>query len=72
MVRPTYELFSLETQYPKGHLNIYTTFILPRSLVEREVLLEIIMLKVLNVVVNDKSYFFGRIGRENIFLNKFF
>ena len=27
VVRPTYILFSLETQSPKGHLNIYTTFV---------------------------------------------
>ena len=28
MVRPTYVLFSLETQSRKGHLNIYMTFVL--------------------------------------------
>ena len=44
---------------------------------EREEFLEIIRLEVLNFfVVDDKSYFFGRISRENIFwiryLNIFF
>ena len=34
VVRPTYALFSLETQSPKGHLNIYTTLVLSRSSVE--------------------------------------
>ena len=33
VVRPTYALFSLETQSPMGHLNIYT-FVLTRSSVE--------------------------------------
>ena len=28
VVRPTYALFSLETQSPKGYLNKYTTFVL--------------------------------------------
>ena len=28
VIRPTYVLFLLETQYSKGHLNIYTTFVL--------------------------------------------
>ena len=40
VVRPTYTLFSLETQ-SKGYLNIHTC-VLSRSSVEREVLLEII------------------------------
>ena len=35
VVRPTYILFSLETQSSKGHLNIYPTFSLSRSSVER-------------------------------------
>ena len=35
-------------------------------------LLEMIRLEVFRfVVVNDKSYFFGRIGRENIFWIRF-
>ena len=43
----------------------------PPSSVEGEELLDIIMLDILKfVVVNDKSYFFGKIGRENIFLYK--
>ena len=45
VVRPIFALFSLKSQPPKGHLNIYIymTFVLSRSLVEREVLLEIII-----------------------------
>ena len=50
VVRPTYELLSLEKQSPKGRLNIYTTLVLSRSSVEGEVLLEIIMLEVLNLL----------------------
>ena len=50
VVRPTYALFSLETQSSKGHLNIYTTFVLWRSSVEGEELLEIIRLEVLNLL----------------------
>ena len=50
VVRPTYALFSLETQFPKGHLNIYTTFVLSRSSVEGDELLEIICLEVLNLL----------------------
>ena len=42
-VRPTYALFSLKRQSPKGHLYIYTTFVLS---MERKVLLEIIRLEV--------------------------
>ena len=45
-VRPTYALFSLETQSPKGHLNTCTTF--------GDVLLGFKF-----VVVNDKSYLAG-------------
>ena len=44
VVKRTYVLFSLETQSPKGHLNIYTTLVLSISSVEREVLLKIIRL----------------------------
>ena len=50
VVRPTYALFSLVTPSPQGHLNIYTTLVLSRSSVEREVLLEIIRLEVLNLL----------------------
>ena len=51
VVRPTYAQFSLETQCPKGHLNIrHTTLVLSRSSVEGEVLLEIIRLEVLNLL----------------------
>ena len=50
VVSPTYALFSLETQSPKGHLNIYTTWVLSRSAVEGEVLLEIITWDVLNLL----------------------
>ena len=49
VVRLTYALFSLKIQSPKGHLNIYITLILSRSSVEREVLLEIIRLEILNL-----------------------
>ena len=48
MVKPTLALFSLETQSPKEHLNIYTPLVLLRSSVEREMFLEIIKLEVLN------------------------
>ena len=34
VVRPTYVLFSLETQFPKGYLNINKTFVLSRNSVE--------------------------------------
>ena len=47
VVRPTYVLFSLETQSPKGPLNRCMTFVLSRSSVEGEEL-EIIRLKFLN------------------------
>ena len=50
VVRPTYILFSLETQSFKGHLNIYTTLVLSRSSMEGEELLEIIRLEVLNLL----------------------
>ena len=50
VVRPTYALFSLETQSPKGYLNIYTTFVQSRSSVEEEEFLEIIRLEVLNLL----------------------
>ena len=46
VIRPMYVLFSLETQSPKGHLNMYTTFVLSRSSVEREELLEIIRFEI--------------------------
>ena len=46
VVRPTQVLFSLETQSPKGHSNIYTTFVLARNSVEGEKFLEIIRLEV--------------------------
>ena len=59
VVRPTYVLFSLERQPPKGHLNIYTTFVLSRSSVEGEELLEIIR-SFKFIVVHDKSYFCGK------------
>ena len=52
------------------HTNIYTTFVPSRSSVEGEELLEVGSFKF--VVVNRKSYFFGRINRENIFLDKVF
>ena len=48
VVKPTYILFSLETQSPKVHLNIYTSFVLSRSSMEWEELLEIIRLEVLD------------------------
>ena len=51
LVRPIYVLFFLETQSPKGHLNIYTMFVLSRSSVEVEELLEIIRLEVLNLLM---------------------
>ena len=50
VVRSTYALFSLKTQSPKRHLNIYMMFVLSRSLVEGEVLLEIIRLEVLTLL----------------------
>ena len=50
-VRPTYILFSLETQSPKGHLNIYRTLVLSRSSVDGEVLSEIIRVEVLNLLL---------------------
>ena len=50
VVRPTYTLFSLETQSPKGHLNIYTMLILSRSSVEGEALYETIRLEVINLL----------------------
>ena len=50
VVRPTYALFSLETQSPKGHLNIYMTFVQSRISVEGEVLLKIIRMEVLNLL----------------------
>ena len=43
-------IFSLETQSPKGHLCTYTTFVLSRSSVEGEELLEMIRLEVLNLL----------------------
>ena len=49
-VRLTYVLFSLETQSPNGHLNIYMKFVRSRSSEEREELLEIIRLEVLNLL----------------------
>ena len=49
VVRPTYTLFSLETHSPKEYLNIYT-FVLSRSSVKWEELLEIIRLEVLNLL----------------------
>ena len=49
VVKPTYALFSLEMQSPKGHLNIYPTLVLSRSSVEGEVL-EFIRLEVLNLL----------------------
>ena len=49
VVGPIYALFSLETQSPKGDLNIYMMFVLSRSSVEGEELLEIIRLEVLNL-----------------------
>ena len=48
--RPMYVLFSLERQSLKGHLNMYTAFVLSRSSVEEEELLEIIRLEVLNLL----------------------
>ena len=62
--------FYLETQSPKGHLNICTSFALFNG---REKVIgnnQVGGFKYL--VVNDKSYFFGRIGRENIFMDKVF
>ena len=50
VARPTYVLFLLKTQSPKGHLNIYTTFVQSRSSVEEKELLEIIRLEVLNLL----------------------
>ena len=49
VVRPTYVLFSLETQSPKGHLNIHTTFVLSGNSEEWGELLEIIKLEVFNL-----------------------
>ena len=43
VVRPTYALFYLETQSPKGNLNICTMFIQSRISVKGEELLEITM-----------------------------
>ena len=48
VVRPTYALFSLETQSPREHLDLYSTFVQSRSSIDWEVLLEIIRLEVLN------------------------
>ena len=47
-----YALFSWETQSPKGHLNvyIYMMFVQTRNSAEREVLMEIIRLEVLNLL----------------------
>ena len=54
-IRPTYILFSLETESSGGHLEIYTTFHQSRGSVEGEELLEIITLEVFKfVLVNDK------------------
>ena len=39
-------LFSLETQTPKGHLNLYLTFVISRSSVEGKNLLEIIRFEI--------------------------
>ena len=50
VVKPTYVSFTLETQSRKGHLNIYATFVLYRSSLEWEELLEIIRLEVLNLL----------------------
>ena len=50
MVGPMYVLFSLETQSPEGHLNIYTMPVQSRSFKEGEELLEIIRLEVLNLL----------------------
>ena len=50
VVRPTYALLPLETQSPKRHLNIYMMFVLSRSSVEEEVLLEMIRLEDLNLL----------------------
>ena len=65
VVRPTYILFSLETQSPKGHLNIYTTLILSISSGEEEVLFELIRLEVLNFLLQMISLTFlvGSDGR---------
>ena len=40
VVRPTYVIFSLGVHSPKGHLNIYTTFVQSRSSMESEELLK--------------------------------
>ena len=36
VVRPIYVLFSLETQSPKGYLNMSMTFVVSRSSVKKE------------------------------------
>ena len=74
MVRPIYVLlFSLETQSPKRHLNIYTMFVLSRSSVEGEVFLEIIRLEVLNFLLYIISLtFWADSVRRTFFWIRFF
>ena len=50
-VRLKYVSFSLETQSPNGHLNIYTS-VLSKSLVEGEELLEIVTLVYMYISYN--------------------
>ena len=59
VARPTYALFSLETQGTFEH--IY-----------RDCVIKNFGGGFKFVVVNDKSYIFGRVGRENIFWDKVF
>ena len=75
-VKPTYVLFSLETQSPKGQLNIYiyiyiyiyTTFLQSRSSLDVEELLEIIRLEVLNLLLKwCLTSLVGSVGRILIF-----
>ena len=49
-VRPTYVLFSLETQSPKGHLNICMGIVLSRSSVQWKGLLEVFKLDIFNLL----------------------
>ena len=48
VLSPRYVLFALQTHSPKGHLNIYTTFVRLSSSVEGKELLEIVKSEILN------------------------
>ena len=73
VVRPTYILFSLETQSPRKHLNIYIYNVCPIKKFSGggRVIGNNYVGDFKFVVVNYKSYFFGRISSENFFWIRF-